>query len=184
MELTRKEIEGKQYFFKGRKCLMSPTGSVKYFTRGKFLLIPKYILEKAKCYGVEIMEYFANKLSGEPVKTEPYESIFNNLIKLLNKLKTKPLYLEKFISNDKWYGYLDIECNDCFIEIKTRTKIELDLQTVYQCEVYKKICGKKYHIIFIDRKTGECKELKPTEQQIKKAQEIIKSIEFIYEELN
>ena len=71
-------------------------------------------------------------------------------------------------------GFIDIDLSDCFIELKTRTTDNvLDIETVLQCEIYKRIGHKPYHIVNINRKTNKVVELIPTQEQIKQVNEFI-----------
>ena len=81
---------------------------------------------------------------------------------------------EKLIYDDTFIGFIDIDLDDCFIELKTRTTDDvLDIETVLQCEIYKRIVNKPYHIVNINRKTNKVVELIPTPEQIKKVNEFI-----------
>lgn len=172
------------YFNENNKMFISATGAISYFNRGKFIKIPQNVWSNATNWGKNFMRALIEKVAyKKPINCFVLE-IKNGVDNLLawckqNKKKIIGFEMQKF--KFPWVGRLDVECKDCFLEIKTRTKPEVNISIVIQCEVYKKICGKKYHVIFINRKNGECKELKPTNEQIKKAQEIIKAIEFIYD---
>lgn len=180
--MKTKLYEGKEVYFndKGKK-LISFSGATKPFTEYKFLQIPKSVLDKATKFGLDFMQTLYAKLCGR-TDTET-ECNVNGLIKKLQELKVKPVKLERHIYNDIWHGYLDIDCEDCFIEIKTRSEAKLELTTVVQCEVYKKITGKNYHILYVLKKTGECVELKPDLIMLHQSGKIINAIEFLFNTL-
>lgn len=53
--------DNKLYHFHKGKCLMSPTGALRYFTRGKFVKIPSNVLAQARTSGSEFMNYLTAK---------------------------------------------------------------------------------------------------------------------------
>ena len=92
----------------------------------------------------------------------------------LANTKGEILGFEKLINDDTFIGFIDIDLSDCFIELKTRTTDDvLDIETVLQCEIYKRIVNKPYHIVNINRKTNKVVELIPTAEQIAKVNEFI-----------
>lgn len=172
-----------------KKILISPSGVFSYFIKKKLEQIPTPILDQATEFGSNFMIYLSKKLADKPITDlrmpfsdfEKHEALFTNLINLLQNLGIKKITgVEKQVEGDIWHGDLDIECDDCFVELKTRSNFNLEPLTIFQCEVYKKITGKKYFIIYANRKNNLCMELKPTKKQIEEAQEIINCFEKIY----
>ena len=167
---------------------MSPSGAFAYFQRGKFDAIPPKILKDATNYGKNFMLALAKKLAPKQCKdikqsfSNDILSGVNSLLKLLKEHKIHIEYIEHEVSNDIWHGFIDLDCKECFIEIKTRSNKKLELMTMVQCEVYKKITGKDYKIVYLVRKTGKCEFIEP--KDITKARRLIGCAETIYKELN
>lgn len=177
--MIEKEINGVVYYYnENGKKLISFSGATKPFSEYKFLELPKQVLAKAQEFGKDLMHTLYCKLAN--VECDNTNKCFDNLLLKLKELNVKPLTMEKHIHNDIWHGYLDIDCENCFIEIKTRNNFDLELSTIVQCEVYKKITNKDYHILYCHKKKLECKELKPTQEQLDKSKKIIEAIELLF----
>lgn len=185
METIKKD--NKVYHFHNGKCLISPTSAIRYFIRGKFVKIPDKVLEQARQSGSEFMNYLTTKWSKHHTTDEQdlkFSKMESNLLVLFKQLGITPKMLECEVYNNIWYGSIDIDCGDCFVELKTRSNYKLELESVFQCEVYKSLANKPYHIIYIDRKTSLAMELKPSAEMIKEAQEIKQCLENVYQKLN
>ena len=168
-ELKIIESNGHTYYLKGGKKLISTSAITKLFG-SKYLEIPEFILSKAKEAGEAIHQDIQSFLNGN----EPKLSTIEFYKWKLNNTKGEILGFEKLIYDDTFIGFIDIDLSDCFIELKTRTTDNvLDIETVLQCEIYKRIVHKPYHIVNINRKTNKVVELIPTPEQIKQVNEFI-----------
>ena len=169
-ELKIIESNGHTYYLKDGKKLISTSAITKLFG-SKYLEIPEFILSKAKEAGELIHNDIQTFLSNQ---NEPKLSTIEFYKWKLNNTKGNILGFEKLIYDDTFIGFIDIDLSDCFIELKTRTTDDvLDIETVLQCEIYKRIVSKPYHIVNINRKTNKVVELIPTPEQIKKVNEFI-----------
>lgn len=168
-ELKIIESNGHTYYLKDGKKLISTSAITKLFG-SKYLEIPEYILSKAKEAGEAIHNDIQTFLNGN----EPKLSTIEFYKWKLSNTKGQILGFEKLIYDDTFIGFIDIDLSDCFIELKTRTTDNvLDIETVLQCEIYKRIVNKPYHIVNINRKTNKVVELIPTDEQIKQVNEFI-----------
>ena len=168
-ELKIIENGGHTYYLNNGRKLISVSAITKLFG-SKYLEIPEYILSKAKEAGEAIHNDIQSFLNGN----EPKQSTIEFYKWKLSNTKGNILGFEKLIYDNTFIGFIDIDLEDCFIELKTRTTDNvLDIETVLQCEVYKRIINKPYHIVNINRKTNKVVELKPTEEQIKQVNEFI-----------
>ena len=172
------ESQGKIYHFLGDKRLISVSALTKLFIKKIYLTTPTYILDKARESGELIHENikdFATKIDtvALPTTKEFYTWYAKNI------QNDSIICFEKEVSNNIFIGYIDIELEKSFIELKTRSTDELDFETVLQCEIYKRLINKPYHIVNINRKTNKVTELKPTDKQIKATNDLIdRFIEF------
>ena len=163
------ESNGHTYYLNNGKKLISTSAITKLFG-AKYLEIPEYILSKAKESGELIHNDIQNFLNGN----EPKASTIEFYKWKLANTKGNILGFEKLIYDDTFIGFIDIDCEDCFIELKTRTTDNvLDIETILQCEIYKRIVNKPYHIVNINRKTNKVIELIPKQEDIKKVNEFI-----------
>ena len=164
------ESNGHTYYLKNGKKLISTSAITKLFG-SKYLEIPEYILSKAKEAGETIHQDIQSFMSNS---NEPKLSTIEFYKWKLANTKGNILGFEKLIYNDTFIGFIDIDLEDCFIELKTRTTDNvLDVETVLQCEIYKRIVNKPYHIVNINRKTNKVVELIPTPEDIKKVNDFI-----------
>lgn len=182
-----------RYYNDNGKYLMSYSTMSKPFTQDKFDNIPSFIFEKATKFGSDMSNLIVDAFGGKEIGkyTPEHLKCLKSLVNALKTLNVKPTTIEKHVWNDKWHGYLDIDCENCFIEVKTRSKLELELNTVIQCEIYKRITGKDYYIIYLNKKTGayECwgnEDInieEKSENLIREANDIIDSFEYLWEKL-
>lgn len=169
-ELKIIESNGHTYYLKDGKKLISTSAITKLFG-SKYLEIPEFILSKAKEAGEQIHQDIQSFMSNN---NEPKLSTIEFYKWKLNNTKGEILGFEKLIYNDTFIGFIDIDLEDCFIELKTRTTDDvLDIETILQCEIYKRIVNKPYHIVNINRKTNKVVELIPKQEDIKKVNEFI-----------
>ena len=166
------ESQGKIYHFLGDKRLISVSALTKLFVKKVYLTTPTYILDKAREAGELIHENikdFATKIDTEalPTTKEFYMWYAKNI------QNDSIICFEKEISNNIFVGYIDIELEKSFIELKTRSNEELDFETILQCEIYQRLINKPYHIVNINRKTNKVTELKPSDKQVKGVNDLI-----------
>lgn len=186
--MTSKTLNGKTYYFNdnGRK-LLSYSNATKPFDN-RYLLVNVDVLNTTAAFGQDIMLFLAQLFNGGGKAsidyTPPLKTALKCLISKLDAENKKVIYIEKHIFNDTWHGFIDIECENCFIELKTRSNTKLELQTVIQCEIYKRICKKNYEIWYYNKKSNTVATLKPTPEQILKANAIINSLELVNNLLN
>lgn len=172
--MKSKEIDGKIHWFNdNNKKILSFSHIMTVFNH-KYLFCPKKILQKATTFGVqlseEIQDYFI-----EGKKGHLWQAI-KNILAIINEQKACPKCAEKHVGNDIWHGYLDIDCDNCFVEIKTRSKFKLDWLTIAQCEFYKEITNKPYIIIYLNKNTFEAKLMKPDIDLQLKAKLFVKTL--------
>lgn len=179
-----------RYYNDNDKYLMSYSTMSKPFTQDKFDSIPAFILEKATIFGRDMSNLIVDWAEDKDIGkyTPEYLKCLKSLVNALKTLNVVPTYVEKHVWNDKWHGYLDIDCENCFIEVKTRSKCDLELNTVIQCEIYKKITNKPYFIVYINKKTGACKVYDYMKDVLdtpnyQTANQIIDSFEYLWENL-
>lgn len=169
-ELKIIESNGHTYYLKDGKKLISASSITKLFG-SKYLEIPEFILSKAKEAGESIHNDIQSFMTNS---NEPKLSTIEFYKWKLSNTKGNILGFEKLIYDDTFIGFIDIDCEDCFIELKTRTTDDvLDVETILQCEIYKRIINKPYHIVNINRKTNKVVELIPKQEDIKKVNEFI-----------
>lgn len=172
------ESQGKIYHFLGDKRLISVSALTKLFCKKIYLTTPTYILDKAKEAGELIHENIKDYATSKDTQALPTTKEFYTWY-VKNIQNDSIICFEKEVSNNIFIGYVDIELEKSFIELKTRSTDELDFETVLQCEIYKRLINKPYHIININRKTNKVTELKPTDKQIKATNDLIdRFIEF------
>ena len=160
-ELKIIESNGHTYYLKDGKKLISTSAITKLFG-SKYLEIPEFILSKAKEAGELIHQDIQSFLNGN----EPKLSTIEFYKWKLNNTKGEILGFEKLINDDTFIGFIDID-------LTRTTDNVLDIETVLQCEIYKRIVNKPYHIVNINRKTNKVVELIPTTEQIKQVNEFI-----------
>ena len=172
------ESQGKIYHFLGDKRLISVSALTKLFVKKVYLTTPTYILDKAREAGEVIhqnIKDFVTKIDTEALPTTKEFYIWY----AKNIQNDSIICFEKEVSNNIFIGYIDIELEKSFIELKTRSNDELDFETILQCDIYKRLINKPYHIVNINRKTNKVTELKPTDNQIKTVNDLIhRFIEF------
>lgn len=169
-ELKIIESNGHTYYLKDGRKLISTSAITKLFG-AKYLEIPEYILSKAKEMGEAIHQDIQSFMSNS---NEPKLSTIEFYKWKLANTNGNILGFEKLIYDDTFIGFIDIDLEDCFIELKTRTTDNvLDVETILQCEIYKRIVNKPYHIVNINRKTNKVVELIPTPEDIKKVNDFI-----------
>jgi hypothetical protein len=88
--------------------------------------IPAHILGKCK--------------DGEFYESETYLSYYQGM------------KAESHFENDVFHGFIDWSNDNKIIEVKRRSKLNINLEIVLQCEIYKDITGKEYEIHIWDRK--------------------------------
>lgn len=175
-------MTNKEFYNEKGKRLLSPSRAISMISEGKFDFVKPELLEKARIWGQEIGEELTKAAQGQKNIKKEYLVPVKNILCILKDLAPTEICFEKHIKGDIWHGFLDIELNHCFIEMKARNHLNLEIDTIIQCEVYKKITGKDYIVIHIDRRNGNVNKLKPTENQIEKAQRFIQFIEGAYNE--
>ena len=172
------ESQGKIYHFLGDKRLISVSALTKLFVKKVYLTTPTYILDKAREAGEVIHENIKDFVTEIDTQALPTTKEFYTWY-AKNNQNDSIICFEKEVSNNIFIGYIDIELEKSFIELKTRSNDELDFETILQCEIYKRLINKPYHIVNINRKTNKVSELKPTDNQIKTVNDLIdRFIEF------
>lgn len=154
--------------------LISPSSIIAMFNSSKYLFIPDRVLEIATQKGLalnqEILEILTKQSS--EIKEGGKE-----VIDLIHSQNDKIITLEKSINNNDFHGFIDIECENCFYEIKSRSDFrKVDINMALQIAIYELCCKKPGKLIVWNRKKKEAKlyEIPLTLKKI--AKEIIKKI--------
>lgn len=172
--MKSKIIDGKTHWFNDNgKRLLSFSHIISAFSH-KYLECPKKVLEEATKFGSQLSEEIQNWfIEGEK---GPLWPAIKNILDIIKENKMSAECAERHVSDDIWHGFLDIDCDKCFVEIKTRSKFKLDWLTIAQCEFYQEITKKPYIIIYLNKNTNEAKRLIPTIDQKLKAHLFVKTL--------
>lgn len=184
--MKEKVIDGHKYYFNDKnQKLLSFSSASKPFNN-KYLFVNKNILDNSSEFGKDLMIMLEAVFCGKEIAGNSVElnQALKTLLTKLERENKKVLYIEKHINNDIWHGYLDMECEDCFIELKTRSNFHLDFATIIQCEIYQRICKKKYEVWYYNKKTNEVRTLTPKPDDILKANAVINAWELVNSLLN
>lgn len=176
--MKQKTINDKTYYFNDSNWrLMSFSSFQGLFNGEKLLGVPQAILDNTSSYGKQLMADLEESFytDSNMAVGKPYKEFIDYIMSL------GVVAIEKHVDNNVFHGYLDVDCKECFLELKTRSNFVLDLDVVIQCELYKSIIGKPYKILYFNRKTNEFRELIPSEEQINKAKTIIQKIKEVKE---
>lgn len=174
--MKTKIIEGKlTYYSNNERRLMSPSGLISFFNPEKYENVYAPVLDKARNFGIDFMIALEQQLRGESTNTTPEQELcLKSLINYLKSNNLQPIDIEKHIYDDYFHGFVDIECENKVIEIKTRgDKANIDLNMVLQCSIYSKITNKEVILLFLNRTTGELKVIEIDEDLKNEAEKII-----------
>ena len=154
--------------------LISPSSIVAMFNGSKYLFIPDRVLEIATQKGLALNQEILELLTkGESQIKEGGKEV----IDLIHSQGDKIITLEKSIDNKDFHGYIDIDCEKCFYEIKSRSDFrKVDINMALQIAIYELCSCKQGKLIVWNRKKKEAKIYEIPQSLKKIANEIIKKI--------
>lgn len=145
-----KQINNTFFADKGYKLISA--SAITSLLNGDYLKIDSAILENAKNYGIAIGNALIEKIKNPKYIDDNslVDKAINTLYKAIKDLK--PITAEKLINNNYFVGYLDFDCENCFVELKVRSSSKYSLDNIIQCKLYEIITGKPFKLFIYNKK--------------------------------
>lgn len=153
--------------------MISATRISRLFNKDKYAKIPEYILERARLFGKAFGEMIYAKLYGFEVEEPVIDRIYE-------ELKDKDILdYEVEYKDEDFHGFVDIDCKDCFVEVKCRRNYEIDIDMVVQVGLYEYLTKKHGLLLIFNKTKNDYKIFELTDEQRSQARDIIEHLKAI-----